>query len=61
MIISNNKNLQKEKSDINLKKSIQILEPKNIKKFALKDPEKILYDNLYAKFGQRFVDYRKDR
>ena len=34
-------------------------EPHNIKRFALKDPEKILYDNLYAKFGQRFVDYRK--
>ena len=59
MTTSNNHNLKNEKSDINLKESIKILEPKNIKKFALKDPEKILYDNLYAKFGERFVEYRK--
>ena len=51
-------NLKKEKVNIDLKKSIKILEPHNVKKFALKDPEKILYDNLYARFGQRFVDYR---
>ena len=52
-------NLKKEKVNIDLKNSIKILEPHNVKKFALKDPEKILYDNLYARFGQRFVDYRK--
>ena len=36
-----------------------MLEPFNINKYAKKDPEDILYDNLYQKFGQRFVDYRK--
>jgi len=36
-----------------------MLEPSNINKYARKDPEDILYDNLYKKFGQRFVEYRK--
>ena len=36
-----------------------MLEPSNINKYAKKDPEDILYDNLYKKFGQRFVEYRK--
>ena len=36
-----------------------MLEPFNINKYAKKDPEDILYDNLYEKFGQRFIEYRK--
>ena len=38
---------------------MEILEPINIKKFTEKDPEKILHDNLYSQFGERFVEYRK--
>ncbi len=33
--------------------------PGNINKFAKKDPEDILNDNLIKKYGQRFIDYRK--
>tara|TARA_B100000989_G_scaffold112589_1_gene82659 strand:- start:10053 stop:11096 length:1044 start_codon:yes stop_codon:yes gene_type:complete len=33
--------------------------PGNINKYAKKDPEKILNDNLIKKYGQRFIDYRK--
>ncbi len=36
-----------------------MLVPFNINKYAKKDPEDILYANLYEKFGQRFIDYRK--
>ena len=36
-----------------------MLEPFNINKFAKKDPEVILHDNLYKKFGKRFIEYRK--
>ena len=36
-----------------------MLVPFNINKYAKKDPEDILYANLYKKFGQRFLDYRK--
>ena len=35
------------------------LEPAEIKKFSEKNPEEILYDNLYNKFGDRYVEYRK--
>ena len=52
-------NNSKENIKIDLKNSLKVLEPNNVKKFALIDPEKILYDNLYSKFGKRFVDYRK--
>ncbi len=33
--------------------------PGNINKYAKKDPEEILNDNLVKKYGQRFIDYRK--
>lgn len=33
--------------------------PGNINKYAKKDPEKILRENLFKKFGKRFLDYRK--
>jgi radical SAM protein with 4Fe4S-binding SPASM domain len=33
--------------------------PFNINKYAKKDPEEILFDNLYEKFGNRFSEYRK--
>ena len=33
--------------------------PGNINKYAKKDPEEILNDNLIKKYGQRFIDYRK--
>jgi radical SAM protein with 4Fe4S-binding SPASM domain len=36
-----------------------MLEPFNINKYAKKDPEDILYENLYEKFGDRFSEYRK--
>ncbi len=36
-----------------------MLEPSGINKYAKKDPEETLHDNLYEKFGQRFIDYRK--
>ena len=36
-----------------------MLEPFHINKFAKKDPEDILYENLYEKFGSRFSEYRK--
>ena len=38
---------------------MNILEPIEIKKFADRDPEDILYNNLYPKFGERYVKYRK--
>ena len=38
---------------------MNMLEPTEIKKFAKKDPEEILYNNLYPKFGERYVKYRK--
>ena len=33
--------------------------PGNINKYAKKDPEEILRQNLFKKFGKRFLDYRK--
>ena len=36
-----------------------MLEPFNINKHAKKDPEDILFENLYQKFGSRFSEYRK--
>ena len=36
-----------------------MLKPSGINKYAKKDPENLLHENLYKKFGQRFVDYRK--
>jgi radical SAM protein with 4Fe4S-binding SPASM domain len=33
--------------------------PFNINKYAKKDPEDILFENLYKKFGDRFSEYRK--
>ena len=36
-----------------------MLEPSNINRYAKKDPEKILFENLYNKFGKRFLNYRK--
>ncbi len=33
--------------------------PNNLQKYAIKDPEKVLEDHLYKKYGQRFSDYRK--
>ena len=33
--------------------------PGNINKYAKKDPEEILRENLFKKFGKRFLDYRK--
>lgn len=36
-----------------------MLEPFNINKYAKKDPEDVLYNELFKKFGQRFADYRK--
>ena len=36
-----------------------MLEPANINKYAKKDPEEILKENLIKKYGQRFIDYRK--
>ena len=36
-----------------------MLEPFNINKYAKKDPEDILFENLYKKFGDRFSEYRK--
>ena len=33
--------------------------PFNINKYAKKDPEDILFENLYKKFGNRFSEYRK--
>ena len=33
--------------------------PFNINKYAKKDPEEILFENLYEKFGNRFSEYRK--
>ena len=33
--------------------------PFNINKYAKKDPEEILFENLYKKFGNRFSEYRK--
>jgi len=38
---------------------MNMLEPMEIKKFAERDPEKILYNNLYPIFGERYVKYRK--
>tara|TARA_A100001011_G_scaffold365370_1_gene416957 strand:- start:116 stop:1204 length:1089 start_codon:yes stop_codon:yes gene_type:complete len=35
------------------------LEPAEIKKFSEKNPEQILYNSLYNKFGERYVEYRK--
>ena len=32
--------------------------PFNINKYAKKDPEEILFENLYEKFGNRFSEYR---
>ncbi len=40
-------------------KDFESIEPSNLKKFTRKNPEQILYDNLYKKFGERFVNYRK--
>tara|TARA_B110000971_G_C20022662_1_gene507136 strand:- start:1131 stop:2195 length:1065 start_codon:yes stop_codon:yes gene_type:complete len=40
-------------------KNLEVIEPINIKKFSHKNPEKVLYDNLYQKFGDRYIDYRK--
>ena len=34
-------------------------QPDNIVKYSNSDPEKILQDHLFKKFGQRFLDYRK--
>ena len=36
-----------------------MLEPFNINKFAKKDPEDILHEALYKKFGDRFTKYRE--
>ena len=36
---------------------MNMLEPTEIKKFAKKDPEEILYNSLYPKFGKRFRVY----
>tara|TARA_B100000900_G_scaffold387420_1_gene378622 strand:+ start:3260 stop:4324 length:1065 start_codon:yes stop_codon:yes gene_type:complete len=41
------------------KKNFQIIEPSNLKKFTHQNPEKVLFDNLYKKFGERYVNYRK--
>jgi|TARA_B110000240_G_scaffold167181_1_gene188864 hypothetical protein len=35
-----------------------MLEPFNINKFAKKDPEDTLFENLHQKFGNRFSEYR---
>ena len=32
-------------------KNFEIIEPSNLKKFTHKNPEKVLFDNLYKKFG----------
>lgn len=34
--------------------------PNHLQRFTEKDLEKILYDNLYPKFGERFVKYREN-
>ncbi len=36
----------------------KVLSPSNIEKFAHNDPEQMLINYMYNKFGQRFLDYR---
>ncbi len=52
MKLENNIDSKKSNSEALLSKSVG-------KKFSKIDTEKILYDHLYPKFGQRFLDYRK--
>ena len=37
----------------------ELLSASVVKKSSKHDPEKILYDHLYPKFGERFIEYRK--
>lgn len=39
--------------------SYKTKDPDYIKKYSNIDPEQVLFDHLYKKFGQRFLDYRK--
>ena len=52
MKLENNINLTKSKNKVLLSKSVG-------KKISKIDTEKVLYDHLYPKYGQRFLDYRK--